>query len=184
MELDLTEFNVAEVVGSVSTMMEAAAAAQLDILRVDVAADTGHIVSDRTKVRQVLVNLVGNACKFTRGGRVTLTASRELRHGTPWVVFRVGDTGIGMSADQLAHIFREFVQGDPSTTRRYGGTGLGLAITRRLCLLMGGDVEAASEPGHGSVFSVWLPATTGPVAGASSAPPRAPVGAAAAGGTV
>jgi signal transduction histidine kinase len=111
--------------------------------------------SDRTKVHQVLLNLVGNATKFTERGEVCIEVARP-RPG--WVEIRVADTGIGMSEEQIGRLFREFTQADASMTRRYGGTGLGLAISQRLCRLMGGVITAEATLGKGSTFTVRLPA--------------------------
>lgn len=127
-------------------------------LEVQVAADVGLMHTDLTRVRQILINLVGNACKFTEQGVVTLTAFRETDGHEPVVAFAVRDTGIGMSDEQQARLFEEFVQADAETTRRYGGTGLGLALSRRLARLLGGDIAVASVPGAGSTFTVRLPA--------------------------
>ena len=118
----------------------------------------GVIIADRTKFRQVLLNLVSNACKFTHNGKVTITARRLARGDEHSVEFQVRDTGIGMTPEQMARLFEPFTQADAQTSRRYGGTGLGLALTRRLCRLMKGDVRASSIAGEGSVFTVELPA--------------------------
>jgi signal transduction histidine kinase/ActR/RegA family two-component response regulator len=118
----------------------------------------GTMFADPLRVRQVLLNLLSNAHKFTKDGRVTLDVRREESGGRSWVVFEVTDTGIGLSGEQCARLFREFTQADASTTRKYGGTGLGLAITRRLCQLMGGDIDVRSVLGEGSGFTVRLPA--------------------------
>lgn len=114
--------------------------------------------ADLTKVRQVLFNLLSNACKFTTDGEVSLKVRRTARDGRIWMDFAVADTGIGMTPDQLGKLFQEFSQAEATTARQYGGTGLGLAITRKLCQMMGGDVSVTSEPGKGSVFVVSLPA--------------------------
>jgi adenylate cyclase len=98
-----------------------------------------------------------SACKFTKAGEVTL-AARKVSNGSNFVEFAVSDTGIGMTAEQLAKLFEEFTQADASTAEKFGGTGLGLAITRKLARMMGGDVTVTSEPGKGSVFTVRLPA--------------------------
>jgi signal transduction histidine kinase len=100
---------------------------------------------------------LSNACKFTKQGEVELRASR-VRNGRYWVELPVSDTGIGMTAEQQAKLFEEFSRADATTAQRFGGTGLGLATTRRLARMMGGDVTVASEPGKGSVFTVRLPA--------------------------
>jgi CheY-like chemotaxis protein len=115
------------------------------------------MLADLTKVRQTLFNLLSNAAKFTQNGKVTLDVSRSEHDRLEWLVFRVSDTGIGMTEEQLSHLFREFVQADSSTTRKYGGTGLGLAISRRFCQMMGGDITVESEYGKGTSFTVTLP---------------------------
>jgi signal transduction histidine kinase len=111
---------------------------------------------DPMRLRQILLNLLSNACKFTKEGEVTLRA-RKVANGGQWIEFAVADTGIGMTPEQQAKLFAEFTQADAATAQRFGGTGLGLAITRKLARLMGGDVTVASEPGKGSVFTVRLP---------------------------
>jgi adenylate cyclase len=108
------------------------------------------------RLRQILLNLLSNACKFTKGGEVKLVA-RKVSNGSKFVEFTVSDTGIGMTAEQQAKLFEEFSQADATTAQRFGGTGLGLAITRKLARMMGGDVTVASEPGKGSVFTGRLP---------------------------
>jgi CheY-like chemotaxis protein/anti-sigma regulatory factor (Ser/Thr protein kinase) len=119
--------------------------------------------ADLTKVRQALFNLLSNAAKFTENGTVTLTVERETVEGDDWLRFSVADTGIGMTPEQLGKLFQPFSQADASTTRKFGGTGLGLALTQRLCQMMGGDINVESAPGKGSTFTIWLPAAiTGP----------------------
>jgi signal transduction histidine kinase/DNA-binding response OmpR family regulator len=118
----------------------------------------GSVYADNMRLRQVLLNLLSNACKFTKAGTVRLSIKRLEEAGQHWVDFAVTDTGIGMTEEQLGRLFQEFAQADASTTRQFGGTGLGLAISRRLCRLMGGDVTVTSEPGKGSIFTVRLPA--------------------------
>jgi two-component system NtrC family sensor kinase len=125
-------------------------------LVVDVQENLGALTVDPMRLRQILLNLLSNAFKFTKEGEVTLRA-RRVANGRDWIELAVADTGIGMTAEQQAKLFEEFTQADPSTARQYGGTGLGLAITRKLARMMGGDVTVASEPGKGSVFTVRLP---------------------------
>jgi signal transduction histidine kinase/CheY-like chemotaxis protein len=118
----------------------------------------GSVYADNMRLRQVLLNLLSNACKFTKAGTVRLGVTRVEEADQHWVDFAVSDTGIGMTEEQLGRLFQEFAQADASTTRQFGGTGLGLAISRRLCRLMGGDVTVTSEPGKGSTFTMRLPA--------------------------
>ena len=111
---------------------------------------------DPMRLRQILLNLLSNACKFTKVGEVKL-AARKVSNGSSFVEFAVSDTGIGMTAEQQAKLFEEFSQADSTTAQRFGGTGLGLALSRKLARIMGGDVTVTSEPGKGSVFAVQLP---------------------------
>ena len=108
------------------------------------------------RLRQILLNLLSNACKFTEDGDIRLQVSAVLHDGRQVVEFSVIDTGIGMTPEQMGRLFEEFSQGDASTARQYGGTGLGLAITRRLCEMMGGDVTVTSEPNKASTFVARL----------------------------
>ena len=131
-------------------------------LVVRVAPGLGAVHSDVVKIRQVLLNLLSNAAKFTEGGTVTLSAERDSGpDGREWLVFRVADTGIGMTEEQLGKLFQRFQQADASTTRRFGGTGLGLALTKAFSTMLGGDVDVRSAPGEGSTFTVRLPAVYG-----------------------
>ena len=114
------------------------------------------ITVDPMRLRQILLNLLSNACKFTKQGEVTLRVKR-VANGRNWVELSVSDTGIGMTPEQQAKLFEEFSQAEATTAQKFGGTGLGLAITRKLARMMGGDVTVASEPGKGSVFTVRLP---------------------------
>lgn len=132
----------------------------------------GAMRADQTRLRQIILNLLSNACKFTEAGTVTLAVAREAEAG--WIRFRVSDTGIGMTRDQLGRLFQEFTQADSSTTRKYGGTGLGLAISQRLAALMGGTIAVESEPGVGTSFTVRLPAGAAVTAEVIPAPAPAP----------
>ena len=138
-------------------------------LDVDCPAGIGVMRSDATRLRQIVLNLLSNACKFTEKGVVSLALARSRADGTEWLDLRVADTGIGMTEEQLARLFQEFTQADSSTTRKYGGTGLGLAITDRLCRMMGGSITVASEPGRGTTFAVRLPAAGAAPAAADDA---------------
>jgi adenylate cyclase len=122
-------------------------------LLVEAQENLGTLTVDPMRLRQILLNLLSNAFKFTKEGEVTLRA----RSGRDWIELAVADTGIGMTAEQQAKLFEEFTQADATTAQRFGGTGLGLAITRKLARMMGGDVTVTSEPGKGSVFTVRLP---------------------------
>jgi CheY-like chemotaxis protein len=116
------------------------------------------VLGDETRVRQIIYNLVSNALKFTETGGVVLALrAAPGADGDGGVEITVTDTGPGMSAEQVAGLFRPFVQAEAGTARRYGGTGLGLSICRKLAAMMGGDVSVESEPGKGSTFRVWLP---------------------------
>jgi signal transduction histidine kinase len=125
-------------------------------LAVEIPHDLGTLSVDPMRLRQIMLNLLSNACKFTKQGQVTLRARRVI-DGGDGIEFAVADSGIGMTAEQQRRLFEDFAQADASTAQRFGGTGLGLAITRKLARMMGGDVTVASEPGKGSVFTVRLP---------------------------
>jgi signal transduction histidine kinase len=126
-------------------------------LVVDAAEDLGTMTVDPMRLRQILLNLLSNACKFTKEGEVSLRA-RRIVDGRDTIELAVADSGIGMTPEQLGRLFQEFSQAEASTAKKYGGTGLGLAITRKLARMMGGDVTVTSEHGKGSVFTVRLPA--------------------------
>jgi hypothetical protein len=187
MTLYVEEFDVAQMVREVATTVQPLVAKNTNRLEVICPADIGPMRADLTKVRQVLFNLLSNACKFTEKGTITLrverasggdagSSGRDAR--APQLTFHVSDTGIGMTAEQISRLFEAFAQADASTTRKYGGTGLGLAISRRFCRLMGGDLAVNSISGHGSTFAVTLPAEVKESGGAaepigkSSAPPN------------
>lgn len=118
------------------------------------------LYTDEMKLRQSLINLLGNAAKFTQNGNVVLDVRREIANDNEWAIFSVRDTGIGMTEEQQNKVFDAFTQADESTTRRYGGTGLGLAITKKTCRLLGGDITVSSKVGEGSTFSIRIPVRT------------------------
>ncbi len=155
MELNLEDFSVAQMVEDIAALVQPLA--EKNGNRLEVACDVETMHADLTKVRQVLFNLLSNACKFTERGKVSLAVRREDSGDGAWLSFSVTDTGIGLNAEQIGRLFQEFSQADISTTRKYGGTGLGLAVSRRLCRLMGGEITVTSEPGKGSIFTVRLP---------------------------
>jgi signal transduction histidine kinase/CheY-like chemotaxis protein/putative methionine-R-sulfoxide reductase with GAF domain len=158
MELYLEAFDVGDLVRDIAAVIQPLAAKNGNELAVRCSGDIGSMRADLTKVRQALFNLLSNACKFTERGLVELAVARETADGGETVVFQVTDTGIGMTPEQLARLFEAFSQADAATTRKYGGTGLGLALSRRLCRMMGGDVTVESEAGRGSTFTIRLPA--------------------------
>ncbi len=159
-ELYLEDFEVAEVVADVVTTIRPLVDKNGNQLVVRAEAP-GVMRADLTKVRQMLLNLLSNACKFTERGTITLEVERTSDvPGNPELRFHVSDSGIGMTPAQMAKLFEAFSQAEASTSRKYGGTGLGLTISRRFAQMMGGDVTVASEPGRGSTFTIRLPAET------------------------
>jgi signal transduction histidine kinase len=142
---------IEEVVGTARQLAEQ----NKNRLAAEVPDDLGSLTVDPMRLRQILFNLLSNACKFTKEGEVRLKG--RVADGREWIELAVADSGIGMTQEQQAKIFEEFTQADSSTAQRFGGTGLGLAITRKLARMMGGDVTVASELGKGSVFTVRLP---------------------------
>lgn len=154
MEIHLENFDLLPFLRDVTTMVMPLAAKNSNRLDTDLPHDLGSVHLDITRVRQCLFNLLSNACKFTNNGVVTLTGRREVPGR---IIFRVRDTGIGLTQEQIAKLFQSFAQADATTTRKYGGTGLGLAICRKLAQLMGGTIDVESEPGKGSTFTLRLP---------------------------
>jgi signal transduction histidine kinase len=169
----IERFEVAALLGQVQAVVQPLIAKNGNTLVVECALDLGAMTSDPTKLRQNLLNLLSNAAKFTRQGRVTLAARRLVRDGDAWLEFSVSDTGIGMTTEQLGKLFEAFSQAEASTARDYGGTGLGLAITRRYCRMLGGDVTVESTPGAGSTFTMTLPALAPSAEGEVESAPRA-----------
>ena len=157
LELSPEPVNLARLIDDVIGTARQLAEQNKNRLIVENQEGLGPLTVDPMRLRQVLLNLLSNACKFTKEGQVALRV-RKVVDGRDWIEFAVSDTGIGMTPVQQARVFEEFTQADASTARQYGGTGLGLAITRKLAQMMGGDVVVASEPGKGSVFTVRLPA--------------------------
>lgn len=160
MEVHVETFDVGVLVRDLKGVLRPLVERKNNQFVIECPENLGTLQADRIKVRQCLLNLLSNASKFTDQGTITLAASREARNGDDWLVFRIKDTGIGMTPEQLAKLFRAFTQADDSTARKYGGTGLGLALTRKFCQMMGGDVSVSSAPGQGSVFTIELPAVS------------------------
>jgi signal transduction histidine kinase len=156
-ELLLEDVDVSQLVDQVTSTVQPFLEASRDRLEVDLAPGLGRVHTDATRLRQVLLNLLANAAKFTREGTIRLAVrERTDDKGCPIIAFEIHDTGIGMTPEQLRKLFQVFMQADSDTTRKYGGTGLGLVISRRLCRLMGGDVTATSSAGVGSVFTATV----------------------------
>jgi two-component system NtrC family sensor kinase len=155
LELNPERVNLARLIDEVIGTAGQLAEKNKNRLVVDAQEDLGALNADSMRLKQILLNLLSNACKFTKEGEVALRV-RKVADGREWVELAVADTGIGMTAEQQAKLFQDFTQADSLTARRYGGTGLGLAITRKLARMMGGDVTVTSEPGKGSVFTVRL----------------------------
>jgi signal transduction histidine kinase len=149
--VDLAQL-IDEVIGTAGQLAEK----NKNRLIVEAQENLGALHADSLRLKQILLNLLSNACKFTKEGEVALRV-RKVADGRDWVELAVADSGIGMTAEQQAKLFQDFTQADSLTARRYGGTGLGLALSRKLARMMGGDVTVASEPGKGSVFTVRLP---------------------------
>ncbi len=178
LELFLETFDVRGTIAEVATTVAPLVEKNGNRLEVRCADDAGPMHSDLTRTKQVLLNLLSNACKFTQRGTIGLAAERErAADGSEWVVLRVSDSGIGMTPEQMAKLFEAFSQAEASTSRNYGGTGLGLAITRRFCRMMGGDVMVESAPGRGSTFTARLPAELGEARAQAPAPAAAPAAA-------
>ena len=160
--LCLETFDISTLIDEVVKTTQPMIQKNSNTLVVDCANDLGSIHADLIKARQILLNLLSNAAKFTEQGTITLEVSREEKSDVTqlndFIVIRVRDSGIGMTPEQLKKIFKAFTQADASTTRKYGGTGLGLTISRHFCQIMGGEITAFSQPNQGSTFTVRLPA--------------------------
>ena len=158
LDLSPVEFSLSTLADDLNDVARPLAIVNRNRVRIDRPFDLGLIHNDPVRLRQVLLNLLGNACKFTSDGDVTLEWGRESdASDRDWLIVKVADTGIGLTREQTEKLFQPFTQADASTTRKYGGTGLGLAISRRFCRLMGGDVTVESTIGVGSTFTVRIP---------------------------
>jgi signal transduction histidine kinase/CheY-like chemotaxis protein len=157
MEIFLEDVELVPLLEQVCALIVPLAEKNGNTLELRLAEDLGSIRTDRTKLKQSLLNILSNGSKFTENGRLTLVAER-FETDRPMVQFAVSDTGIGMTEEQLGRLFQAFSQAEASTTKKYGGTGLGLAISRRFCQLLGGDIAVTSRPGEGSTFTITLPA--------------------------
>jgi signal transduction histidine kinase len=155
MTVHVEMFDVPELLDDIESTIRPLAEANRNAVVVEAAEGLRFMRSDLTKVRQILLNLLSNASKFTSDGSILLRVDRD---AAEQYIFSVADTGLGMSPEQLENIFDSFAQADSSTTREYGGTGLGLAISSRFCELLGGDIGVESTPGEGTVFTARLAA--------------------------
>jgi signal transduction histidine kinase len=158
MDLYLEVFDLHQMISDVVTTIRPLVEKNNNKLAVYSVVDLGNMYADLTKIRQNLFNLLSNASKFTHEGRIVVYVTREIQAGHDWIVFRICDSGIGMSPEQQARVFLPFTQADNSTTRKYGGTGLGLAITHKFCTMMGGKITVESKADVGSTFIMRLPA--------------------------
>jgi signal transduction histidine kinase len=156
LELNPEPVNLARLIDEVIGTAGQLAEKNQNRLIVEAQESVGALNADSMRLKQILLNLLSNACKFTKEGEVALRV-RKVADGRDWVELAVADTGIGLTAEQQAKLFQDFTQADSLTARRYGGTGLGLALSHKLARMMGGDVTVQSEPGKGSVFTVRLP---------------------------
>ncbi|MEG4322884.1 MULTISPECIES: hybrid sensor histidine kinase/response regulator [unclassified Microcoleus] len=168
-ELYLETVDISELIKEVIMMIRPLVEKNANVLVVNCADHLGYMKTDLTKVRQSLFNLLSNASKFTKQGKITINVEKKYRKSgmadveqqqsaIPYILFKVSDTGIGIAPERMEKLFQPFTQADSSTTREYGGTGLGLAITRKLSQIMGGDTFVESEVGKGSTFTIILPA--------------------------
>jgi signal transduction histidine kinase len=156
LELHAEGVNLARLIDEVIGTAGQLAEKSKNRLVVEAEENLGPLTTDPMRLKQILLNLLSNACKFTKEGEVALRV-RKVADGRDWIELAIADTGIGMTPDQQAKLFQDFTQADSLTSRRYGGTGLGLALSRKLARMMGGDVTVTSKPGQGSVFTLRLP---------------------------
>lgn len=158
MELFIEEFSISSILNQITLISEPLAQKNNNKLIFDYSEQIGLTRNDSTKLKQILLNLISNACKFTRDGTITLKILEISGFtGEPWLEFSVADTGIGITQEQIDKLFGKFVQADSSTTKKFGGTGLGLALTKKICELMGGNISINSEIGKGTTLIVRLP---------------------------
>jgi signal transduction histidine kinase len=175
MDLDLETFDISKMVYEVVMTVQLMVNKNGNTLEVDYEDDIGVMRADMAKARQMLFNLLSNAAKFTEAGKITLKVDRQPSVISPSslqttnnnkqireeIIFRVTDTGIGITPQQIQRLFKAFTQADTSTTRKYGGLGLGLTITHHFCQMMGGKITVESELGRGATFTLYLPAEVG-----------------------
>ena len=158
MDLVIQPFDVSSFIDDVIATSRSLVITNRNEFIVERGKDLGIAISDATRLRQAALNLLSNAGKFTHDGRITLAVAREERDAGDWIRIAVLDTGIGITKENLVKLFNDFYQAEASTARNYGGTGLGLALSQRLCRVMGGEITVESEYGHGSCFTIRIPA--------------------------
>jgi signal transduction histidine kinase/DNA-binding response OmpR family regulator len=168
MQLYLSDISLTQLVREVMDNVEPLIVSNGNAVSVTCEEKIGSIHADAAKLKQVLINVLGNAAKFTHKGKVSLFVDRVVDNVGEWVMFRVVDTGIGISEEQQKHLFKAFTQVDDSATRQYGGTGLGLTISRSMCQFMGGDISVTSKLESGSEFLIKIPAEVMPADGKNS----------------
>lgn len=157
MVLHLEEFQVAPLVHEVTSTIFPLILKNNNLLEIE-EDQSGTMYADETKVRQILYNLLSNACKFTKDGKILLRVYRKINEPGEWCYFEVEDTGIGLTEEEIKKIFQKYIQASSSTSHHYGGTGLGLLLSQQFCHLMGGDITVKSQAGKGSTFIAFLPA--------------------------
>lgn len=155
-------FNIQHLINETISTIRPLISQKNNQLILELSDNLGEMHTDLTKVRQILFNLLGNAAKFTENGEIHLVVKSEDRYKQQWVSFCIIDQGIGMTDDQVKHLFQPFEQADSSTTRKFGGTGLGLAISKAFAQMLGGHISVCSELHRGSTFTIFLPRTYSP----------------------
>ena len=157
MDVHAIEFTLGTLLAELEAATGSLIAKNNNTLSLSADAPDTVLMTDDLKVKQILLNLIGNAAKFTTDGQISVHAAQIEQDGAPHIRFTVKDTGIGMSQEQLANLFQRFAQADATTTRKYGGTGLGLALTRALSTMLGGRIDVESAEGEGTTFTVTVP---------------------------
>ena len=157
-EFEYLTVNINDLINDVTTTISPLVKNNNNTLSVNCNKNIGFIYIDQTKLKQALFNLLSNACKFTKNGKIELNIERTNDENNNWVYFSVSDTGIGIPEEKISNLFQPFTQIDTSTTRLYGGSGLGLTISKHFITLMGGSINVTSSPGKGTVFTISLPA--------------------------
>jgi signal transduction histidine kinase len=157
-DLKIEKFNVREMISEVIANVKPLVSEKQNRLVVKCHEHIGNVSTDQTKLRQAALNLVSNAAKFTENGTITLVVQRRRGQSGDWIELEVRDTGVGIAHEEMSRLFTNFGQASRATFSKYGGTGLGLALSQKLCGLMGGSISATSEPGKGSCFTIRVPA--------------------------